>query len=83
MALKDWRTEWKKGNTIRYWGSKAHHEMQVGKYRDADDFDKTMGDKYKWHGKWYVDFMSNNRKTRLFKTKSQAMNFAKAYMRSH
>jgi len=86
MALTDWRVEWKKadkiGETVRYWGSKAHHELQVGKYRGADDFDKSLGKKYEWHNKWYVDFM-NNKKIKLFKSKQQALKFAKSYMRLH
>lgn len=82
LALGDWRVEWKKGETVRYWGSKAHHELQVGKYRDADEFDKHMGNKYYWHGKWYVDLF-DNKKHKLFTTKSAALRFAKQYMRSH
>jgi hypothetical protein len=79
-----WRIlqEWKiQGNwAIRYY----HHggkTIQISRYREADDFDKHMGNRYKWHGKWYVDFMDG--RERLFKTKQAAMDYAIKYMKLH
>lgn len=56
--------------------------IQISKYRKADAFDKHMGNKYKWHGKWYVDNFSTH-KVKLFNTKSQAISYATNYMKKH
>lgn len=84
MALKDWVVDWKKstkfGEVIRYHSSKSFKNLQIGKYRDADEFDKATNTKLKWHGKWYVNTWEPER-IKLFKTKIQAKRYAKSYMR--
>jgi len=52
--IKNWSVEWRKNETTRYYGI-GGRQIQVGHYREADDFDKTVGNKADWHGKWYVD----------------------------
>lgn len=86
MALKDWRkiNEWKINKTwaVRYWNGKKAKTLQISKYRKADDYDKSVGDRHKWHGKWYVNVW-HPEKTYLFDTKTKAITFAKNYMRKH
>lgn len=79
MSPKDFHTgTW----TIRYFNSVTAKQLQISRYRDADEFDKHMGYDYKWHGKWYVNIWSPER-VFLFDTKSNAVAFANKYMRSH
>lgn len=85
MALKDWEKEkeytFSKWGFERYGGGKRFEIMQIGRYRDADWFDEALKNKEKWHGKWYVDVF--DKKVKLFKTKKDAMAYAKKYMREH
>lgn len=69
---------------IRYYNPvpRTHFQIQVSKYREADDFDKSMHQTYKWHGKWYVQIWPPE-KEYLFQTKEEALAFAKKYMRRH
>ena len=70
---------------IRYYNPVSHKELQISKYRGADEFDKAMKQSYDWHNKWYVDEMSSYGKkpVQLFDTKSQAMAYAKKFMLKH
>lgn len=86
MVLKDWKKEnytFENNGFIRYHGGSNKHfnVMQIAHYRGADDFDKAMGYKFKWHNKWYVDIFGKGE--HLFNTKAQALAYAKAYMRKH
>ena len=72
---------WRKGNTTRYWLRKKDgygDEIQLGKYRGLDSFDKAMKLKPTWHGKWYVDIL--NKKVKLFNTNTQAKSYFKKYV---
>ena len=86
MGLNDWKKidEWTIRGTwaVRYWNGKTAKTMQISKYREADGFEKKMGYKYDWHGKWYVNVWSPE-EIKLFKTKSQALKYAKQYMKKH
>ena len=83
-----WKKQWENYNrgsySVRYYKyhKTGQDNLQLSKYRDADDFDKHMKYNYEWHGKWYVNIW-NPEKTYLFKTKKEAMDFAMKYMRSH
>lgn len=77
---KGWRVQWRKGHTVRYYSSRFG-EIQVGRYRGQDKFDRDMKQKYKWHGKWYVD-MFRTGKIKLFNTQKQAMTHVKKYLTS-
>ena len=65
---------WKKGVVRRYY-VQGGYEIQIGRYRKADAFDKKMGNKFAWHGKWYVDWFG--RKTKLFNTQKAANEYFK------
>ena len=88
VYVNGWKKEWSKGKgvsyTVRYY--KYHKigqdNLQLSKYRGADDFDKHIGANYEWHGKWYVNIWSPE-KTYLFDTKIEATNFARKYMEEH
>lgn len=74
---------WQKGNTVRYYvpvktGGK---EIQIGKYRGQDDFDKAMKIKAKWHNKWYVDNMTSSPK--LFNTQKEAKKYFLSYVKKY
>ena len=83
-----WKKQWEKyveGNyVVRYYKyhKTGQDNLQLSKYRDADDFDRHMKQNYEWHGKWYVNIW-HPEKTYLFDTKKEAMDFASKYMRSH
>jgi hypothetical protein len=68
--VKKFQLEWRKGNTERWYVNGTGVEIQIGKYRDMDDFDKYMNHKPTWQGKWYVDVFNYN--TKLFNTKKEA-----------
>lgn len=86
--INGWKIDWEKGSGdnygIRYhkYHKKGQDNLQLSKFRKADDFDKSMGHKYKWHGKWYVNLWHPETE-KLFKTKAQALKFAKDYMKKH
>lgn len=87
MALpKNWRIEqeWNIDGqwAIRYYNPVSHKELQISKYRGADEFDKAMKQTAVWHNKWYVNELLSGGE-HLFKTKSEAMAYAKKYMLKH
>lgn len=68
---------------IRFHGSNAGaSNLQISQYREADDFDKAMGNKYKWHGKWYVNTWYPEQE-KLFDSKQQAIKYAESFMMKH
>jgi hypothetical protein len=75
MALKDWKKV-----ALRSWQKyeKSSQDTYVGKWVSWNYFPKK-------HNPYVVDTMSMGYLTILgrFKTKSKALSFAKAYMRSH
>lgn len=82
--VNGWDLEWSKDNAKRYYKSRKRGatNLQLGKYRGADDFDKAMGNKYKWHGKWYVNVWYPEREW-LFNSKAEAVKFADNFMRKN
>lgn len=70
--VKKYVLQWEKGNTKRYYINGTGYEIQIGKYRGLDSFDKHMKTKPTWHGKWYVDDMHN---VKLFKTQKEAQKY--------
>jgi len=68
--VKKYVLQWKKGITRRYYIIGTGFEIQIGKYRGPDGFDKEVGNKPIWHNKWYVDDMQS--KPKLFRTKVEA-----------
>ena len=73
------RLLWKKGNARRYYVEGTGIEVQIGKYRGPDSFDKHMGTKSSWHNKWYVEAL-NHGKAKLFSSQVQANNYLKKLM---
>ena len=67
MTLKDWKKDRDKGNS-QGWKNKKTGENIT--------FVRFMSDNY-----W--SFMKDGKTKRTFKTKSQALKYAKAYMRKH
>ena len=86
--IKNWKKEkeWTiQGQwAVRYYNSISMLQLQVSKYREADDFDKAMKKDYDWHGKWYVNIWnSDKQKTKLFTSKRDAVAFASNYMKNN
>ena len=87
MALEDWKKE-REDYKMIIWRNQKYYSVvsYLGKYKDVS---KEAGATPKWSDKWYfeVDDPGMPRKfkliQKLFKTKSQALQFAKAYMRKH
>ncbi len=74
MAIKDWLKERNTRNDILYLNKKT------GRFLNIFYLHKTVKQK----NKWVVTDKDFDRKyLKQFKTKTQALNFAKAYMRKH
>jgi len=71
--VKKYVLQWKKGNASRYYINGTGYEIQIGKYREHDDFEKYMKIKPTWQGKWYVDDMHGNEQ--LFDTQKEAQKY--------
>lgn len=70
MANKMFELEWKNGNARKVYIKGTGYSIQIGKYRDLDDYEKTIKLKPTWQGKWYVD--DAHTKVKLFNTEKQA-----------
>ena len=70
---KKYILQWKKGYTKRYYINGTGYEVQIGKYRELDGYDKYMNTKPTWHRKWYVDDMHT--KVKLFRTQKEAQKY--------
>lgn len=68
--MRKYRILWKKGNTTRYYIEGTGIEVQVGKYRELDSYEKSIKLKPTWQGKWYVDVFGGQQY--LFNTEKQA-----------
>jgi len=73
---KKYNLIFRKGNTARYYINGTGIEVQIGKYRGQDKFDKEMNHKYNWHNKWYVDVF-NNKGVKLFNSEKAAKVYLK------
>ena len=67
---KKYELEWSIKGTKRYYINGTGYEVQIGKYRGADDFEKATKKKLPWHNKWYVDDFHT--KAKLFNTHQEA-----------
>lgn len=86
--VNGWEVVWEKGSGIDYvvryykYHARGKDNLQLGKYRGADDLDKHLGVKQGWHNKWYVNVW-NPEKRFLFNTKKEAKQFISDYMRAY
>ena len=76
MTKKDWKKTKQNKEITTYENKKRHETLQVG-----------TEDELTINKKFFVDVLENtnfdNKFTKYFKTKSQALSFAKNYMRTH
>ena len=76
--VKKFSLVWSKGFAKRYYVTGTGIEVQIGKYRDLDKFDKYLKTKPSWHGKWYVDVLNHRGGSpKLFSSESQAKIYLK------
>ena len=69
MAIKDWKKLTSSKNGLTFWNKKKDWTIHVNKvYLEK---------------KWYVNEERGHINTTYFKNKSQALKYAKAYMRKH
>lgn len=74
--VKEYKLEWTKGNTKRYYVNGTGISVQIGRYRQRDKYEKDMKIFPKWAGKWYVDVF-NYGQPKLFNTQKQAKTYLK------
>jgi len=72
MALKDWKKETKKKKFIHF-SNRKNESLYIWKTHYSYE---------SLRGRWHVD-ASRMKSQKNFKTKSQALKFAKSYMRKH
>ena len=53
------------------------NRIQIGKYRDLDDFDIAMKQQRTWHGKYYASSLWGQQREKLFDTEKEAKQYGK------
>ncbi len=73
MALKDWEKTWETMGTITYRNKLNQSRLNIEKINDNNEYRVIINGTYQ-----LVPIFND-----VFKTKSQALTFAKSYMRTH